>query len=121
MKPIFKLFNKRSTKPDYMKILAKTCKEMPVVIRRVIEFEKLELVDVLHMESKRTFDVALLTKERIVIVRHLIGTTKAHIQEFDFSFWNQNIDLDQPNLKEFLRRYNAEVMELDRQMWTEVA
>lgn len=115
------LFKKQSIKPDYMKILAKTCKEMPVVIRRVIEFEKLAISSVLHIEGKRTFDVVLLTAERVVIVRHPKGTTKAHIQEFDYDFFHEHVDIEQPDLRTFLSRYHAEVKELDSLMWTELA
>lgn len=102
----------KAVKPDYMRIQAKTCREMPIVVRRIIKHEKLDLQAVQHLEGKRTFDVVLLTPDRLIIVRHFYGTTQAHFQEFHREYWEQFTHPENPDLIRFLSRYHEEVQEL---------
>lgn len=118
MKAIRSLF-KRSAKPDYMQILAKTCKEMPIVIRRMIKHEDMKLSEVYHLESKRHYDVVLISEspqDRVFIIRHPFGTTKAFYQDFDPTLWRENINPVNPNLDRFLDLY-GQTKELDRTIW----
>lgn len=101
-----------AAKPDYMRIQAKTGKEMPIVVRRIIQHEKLKLQTVHHLEGKKTYDVVLLTADRLIIVRHFYGTTKAFFQEFHRDRWEQYTDPQYPNLIKFLSRYHDEVQPL---------
>lgn len=120
MKMVKSLF-KRSAKPDYMAILAKAGKEMPVVIRRMIQHEGMQLASVYHLESRRHYDVILISEEpaeRVLIVRHRFGSTQAHYQDFDPAFWRQQFDPERPDLAGFLDRYHQEVKPLDRSIWT---
>jgi len=107
-----KLFRCKSFKPDYLLIQAKTCREIPVVVRRIILHEKLDLQAVHHFEGRRTFDVVLLTADRLVIVRHFHGTKQAHFQEFQRDRWEAYTDPEYPDLMRFLSRYHAEVQPL---------
>ena len=101
-------------KPNYMQMLARTSKQVPVIVKRLIQHEKLELTAVHQLESRQTYDVVLLTAERLLIVRHYFGSKQAHFQEFERSKWDELLpDPARPNLGEFLRKYSEQVLQLD--------
>lgn len=104
---------KGAVKPDYMKIRFKTSKEFVVVVKRTIEYEKLEPESVWYADTKRYFDVALIAQERIVIIRAVKGKKSAHMQEFEREQWDRLTDPDRPDVIEFLKNYSNGVRMLD--------
>lgn len=112
---------KESREPDYMHILKMTAaKQFITVVRRLIQYEKLKPEIVHHIDSERTFDVVMLQVDRLVIVRHMKGTTKAYIQEFERDKWELLTAAEMPNLVQFLTRYSEQVKQLDEQIWLTV-
>lgn len=106
-------------KPNYAYILIKTCREYVTAIKRTIAFEKLDLTDVQTYASKATFDVVLTTSDRIVAMRHEIGTKRVHIQEFQKDHWDTTTatanSVNEPiNFKKFLGLYDQNVQKLEK-------
>lgn len=106
-------------KPNYAFIKLKTCKEFVIVIKRLLKYENIKDLDEIHYhDGRQAFDVALIKGNRLIIVRNPIGTTKAHMREFDKTSWDAwKASTDAPTIKGYIKHYHEQITSLGEE-WT---
>lgn len=106
------------TQPDFKLIQARSCKQFVVVVRRLIQHEKLfNLRAVHHIDRPDKLDIVLRGRFYVWIVRHFKGSTRAAMQRFPVNDFSMLTDVERPDPDEFLRAMIDSGDDVDVKVW----
>lgn len=101
---------------DYSRILSKTSKEFVIVIKRTMKFEGLDVIESVVTDHRQGVDVALITADRLLILRGYKGIKTAHIQEFTIDSWKDYTgEKGKGSIVGYLKYYDETVQKLEDQ------